>query len=72
MPEQSFLNADPSLWTRLRCARGHLDEHPGGVTAADLDGSCWCGGVRIAATVYKITETAGHRPTRTVEPWDTP
>ena len=29
--------------TRLVCARRHVLEHHGGVTIADLDGSCWCG-----------------------------
>src|SRR5215470_4690591 len=47
------------LWTRLRCGRGHLAEHPNGVTVADLDADCWCRSPRIAATEYRISETVG-------------
>jgi hypothetical protein len=47
------------LWTRLRCARGHLREHPGTVELVDVDAPCWCGGPRVAATVFRVSEPAG-------------
>jgi hypothetical protein len=50
---------DGALWTRLRCGRGHLAEHPHGVTVADLDADCWCGAPRVAATEYRLSGTVG-------------
>jgi hypothetical protein len=52
-----------ALWTRLRCGRGHLSEHPGPVVVADLDACCWCGGPRVAATEFRLASAADPRPT---------
>jgi len=43
------------LWTLRRCARGHVVEHPGAVTIADLGADCWCGAPGQAVTVCAIT-----------------
>ena len=43
-----------NIWTRTRCGRGHLAEHPAGVTAADFC-DCWCGAPRVAATTYRVS-----------------
>jgi hypothetical protein len=44
------------ITTRLRCARGHVREHEGSVTPIDIAAPCWCGGLRVAATVYRPGE----------------
>jgi hypothetical protein len=41
------------VWTRTRCGRGHLAEHPNGVDESDFC-DCWCGVPRVAATVFRI------------------
>ena len=45
-----------ALWTELRCSRcRYVREHPGAVTAADLDGECHlCGAMLGAVTVYRV------------------
>src|SRR4030095_8389224 len=48
------------LSTRLGCARGHVAEHRGGVTLADLEAMCWCWAPRTAATVYRLSAPALH------------
>jgi hypothetical protein len=57
-----------ALWTRLKCGRGQLSEHPGRVEAIDVDAPCWCGGPRVAATVYRVSETGGPSALRNAAP----
>jgi hypothetical protein len=43
------------VWTRTRCGRGHLAEHPNGVDESDF-AECWCGAPRVAVTIYSTYE----------------
>jgi hypothetical protein len=45
------------IWTRTRCGRGHLAEHPNGVDQSDFC-DCWCGAPRVAATVFRMMTPA--------------
>lgn len=57
--EYASKNVTPAgTWTRTRCGRGHLAEHPRGVEESDF-ADCWCGAPRVAATCYRISETGG-------------
>ena len=53
------------IWTRTRCGRGHLAEHPHGVDQSDFC-ECWCGAPRVAATCYRVNPEASNAAAR----WD--
>ena len=57
--ERSAGTAERLVWTRLVCSRcRYRSEHPGPVTAADLDGECGlCRAPLGAVTVFRIGPT---------------
>ncbi len=57
--------ATPLVWTRRRCARGHVVEHPGRVVERDLAAPCRCGGPGQAVTVYRLGAATSEPSTRT-------